>query len=136
MQEVRQHDDRGRHTTTHRELFLMPQGGLILDTPGMRELQLWDGEAGVQVTFDDIEALAASCYFSDCRHHDEPRCAVRAALEDGALDPERYQNYRKLQKELHYLALKQDDFARRNEQKKWKKLSREARSRSRMKRWG
>src|SRR6185295_2153450 len=82
VQEVRADDDRGRHTTTHRELILVPGGGLVLDTPGMRELQLWDGDGGLPQTFGDIEAIASRCYFGDCGHQDEPRCAVREALAE------------------------------------------------------
>ncbi|HYG82287.1 MAG TPA: ribosome small subunit-dependent GTPase A [Pyrinomonadaceae bacterium] len=133
-QEVREHDERGRHTTTHRELILLPQGGLVLDTPGMRELQLWDGEGGLRLAFNDIEALARDCYFSDCRHRDEPGCAVRDALDKGAIDAARYQSYEKLQKELGYLSRKQDKRAQITEKQRWKKLTREAHRRSQMKR--
>jgi ribosome biogenesis GTPase len=135
VKEVREHDGRGQHTTTHRELILLPQqGGLVLDTPGMRELQLWDGEESLQLAFDDIEALAGSCYFSDCRHKDEPRCAVREALTEGKLDAARYQSYEKLQKELKHVVLKQDINAQITEKKKWKKLSRQASQRAQSKR--
>ncbi|HWT02820.1 MAG TPA: ribosome small subunit-dependent GTPase A [Pyrinomonadaceae bacterium] len=134
IQEVREHDDRGRHTTTHRELILLPQGGLVLDTPGMRELQLWDGEGGLRLAFDDIEALARDCHFGDCRHQDEPGCAIRDALDSGAIDAERYESYEKLQKELSYLSRKQDKRAQITEKQKWKKLSRLASERSKMKR--
>jgi ribosome biogenesis GTPase len=134
VKEVREHDGRGQHTTTHRELILLPQGGLVLDTPGMRELQLWDGEESLQLAFDDIEALAGSCYFSDCLHRDEPRCAVREALTEGKLDTARYQSYEKLQKELKHVALKQDINAQITERKKWKKLSRLASQRAHSKR--
>jgi ribosome biogenesis GTPase len=134
VKEVREHDGRGQHTTTHRELILLPQGGLVLDTPGMRELQLWDGEESLQLAFDDIETLAGSCYFSDCRHRDEPRCAVREALTEGKLDAARYQSYEKLQKELKHVALKQDINAQITERKRWKKLSRLASQRAHSKR--
>jgi ribosome biogenesis GTPase / thiamine phosphate phosphatase len=134
VQEVRQHDDRGRHTTTHRELIVLPQGGLVLDTPGMRELQLWDGGGGLHTTFEDIEAVARLCYFADCCHQFEPRCAVRDALESGSIDRERYLSYEKLQKELNYLVRKQDVRASIVEKKRWKKLSRLASERGRMKR--
>ena len=98
---VRDADSRGRHTTTHRALLPLPQGGCLIDTPGMRELKLTGEEDLAEApVFDDIEALAASCKFRDCRHESEPGCAVRAALENGALDPARWQNYRKLQDEL------------------------------------
>lgn len=134
VQEVREHDDRGRHTTTHRELIHLPQGGLVLDTPGMRELQLWDGEGGLRLAFNDIEALARDCYFSDCRHQDEPGCAIREALKKGGIDAARYQSYEKLQKELNYLARKQDKLSQITEKKRWKKLTRLANQRSKMKR--
>jgi ribosome biogenesis GTPase len=136
VQEVREDDDRGRHTTTHRELILLPQGGLVLDTPGMRELQLWDAQEGVTRAFDEIEELASQCYFRNCQHKDEPRCAVREALETGALDEARYRNYDKLQRELRYLETKQDKGAQIAEKKKWKKLTRMATEWSKMKRRG
>ncbi len=136
VQTVRADDDRGRHTTTHRELILLPSGGLVLDTPGMRELQLWDGPAGLPRAFDEIEELASRCYFRNCQHRDEPHCAVREAVEAGALDPARYRNYDKLQRELHYLEIKQDQGAQLAEKKKWKQLSRLASKRSEMKRRG
>lgn len=134
VQEVREQDDRGRHTTTHRELILLPQGGLVLDTPGMRELQLWEAEEGLHLAFEEIEALTRRCYFSDCRHQDEPRCAIREAVAEGVIDAERYSNYEKLQKELNYVARKQDMSAQLAEKKKWKKLSRLASQRARLKR--
>jgi ribosome biogenesis GTPase / thiamine phosphate phosphatase len=134
VQTVRAADDRGRHTTTHRELVLLPAGGLVLDTPGMRELQLWDGDESLQLVFDDIEALAARCFFSDCRHQDEPRCAVREALAAGTIDRGRYESYEKLQKELKYVARKRDKLSEIAERKKWKKLSRLASERARLKR--
>ncbi|HZI50123.1 MAG TPA: ribosome small subunit-dependent GTPase A [Pyrinomonadaceae bacterium] len=134
VQTVRESDDRGRHTTTHRELVLLPAGGLLLDTPGMRELQLWDGDESLQLVFDDIEALAAGCFFSDCRHRDEPQCMVRKALEAGTIDTARYESYEKLQKELKYVARRKDKLSEILERKKWKKLSRLASERARLKR--
>lgn len=134
VQTVREHDDRGRHTTTHRELVLLPAGGVVLDTPGMRELQLWDNKEGLQLVFDDIEELAGRCFFSDCRHQDEPRCVVREALAKGTIETERYQSYEKLQKEMKYLARRQDKLSEILEKKKWKKLSRLATERARLKR--
>jgi ribosome biogenesis GTPase / thiamine phosphate phosphatase len=104
IQEVRLHDARGRHTTTHRELFVLPGGGIVLDTPGMRELQLMVSERGLRETFDDIEETAAACRFTDCRHETEPGCAVREALASGALDDARYANYRKMQAEMEHTA--------------------------------
>jgi ribosome biogenesis GTPase len=109
--EVREADSKGRHTTTHRELVVLPSGGLIIDTPGMRELQLWDANEAVREAFDDIEALAPACHFTDCRHRDEPRCAVKAAVADGTLPAERLESYLKLQAELALLAEQQDERA-------------------------
>lgn len=97
---VRDADSRGRHTTTHRALIRLPQGGCLIDTPGMRELKLTGEEELVDTVFDDIEAFAGNCKFRDCRHEAEPGCAVRAALERGEIDAGRWQNYRKLQAEL------------------------------------
>ena len=134
VQETREHDGRGLHTTTHRELMVLPQGGLVLDTPGMRELQLWDGEAGLHIAFADIETVASHCYFSDCRHQDEPRCAIREALAEGAIDAARYQSYEKLKKELAYLARKRDTRSEIAEKKEWKRRSRLASQRAQMKR--
>jgi ribosome biogenesis GTPase len=97
---VRQHDSRGRHTTTHRALIALPSGGCLIDTPGMRELKLTGEESLAEASFDDIEALALNCRFGDCAHIAEPDCAVRAALDSGALDPARWENYQKLHAEL------------------------------------
>jgi ribosome biogenesis GTPase / thiamine phosphate phosphatase len=88
-QEVRDHDSRGRHTTTHRQLFLRPHGGLIMDTPGMRELEVWTTETSAEPDYADIDALALACRFRDCRHGTEPSCAVRAAVESGVIDAAR-----------------------------------------------
>ena len=109
--EVRESDSRGRHTTMHRELVRLPSGGLIIDTPGMRELQLWDVNEAVRETFDDIEELGLICHFTDCRHRDEPRCAVKAAVEGGRLAADRLESYLKLQDELSFLAKQQDERA-------------------------
>jgi ribosome biogenesis GTPase len=109
--EVRESDARGRHTTSHRELIVLPGGGLIIDTPGMRELQLWDVGEAVRETFGEIEALAARCHFTDCRHRDEPRCAVKAAVAEGRLHPRRLESYHKLHSELLALARQQDERA-------------------------
>jgi len=97
---VREHDSRGRHTTTHRALIMLPSGGCLIDTPGMREIKLTGEEDLADAQFADIEALAQQCRFGDCSHQSEPGCAVRAALEDGRLDPQRWQNYLKLRDEL------------------------------------
>jgi len=118
--EVRATDSKGRHTTMHRELVVLPVGGLIIDTPGMRELQLWDVGEAVRETFDDIEALAAGCRFADCRHLGEPRCAVKAASADGRLAPGRLESYLGLQKELVVLARQQDERAQLDEKRRSK----------------
>jgi ribosome biogenesis GTPase len=107
--EVRASDSKGRHTTMHRELIVLPDGGLIIDTPGMRELQLWDVSEAVRETFEDVESLAHGCYFGNCRHRDEPRCAVKAAVAEGQLPAERLQSYVKLQDELAELARQRDE---------------------------
>jgi ribosome biogenesis GTPase len=110
-QEIREADSKGRHTTSHRQLVFLPNGGFLIDTPGMRELQLWDVGEAVKETFDEIEALALDCRFTDCRHRDEPRCAVKAAVEDGRLPAARLASYLKLQDELGHLARQQDERA-------------------------
>ena len=91
--EVREHDSRGRHTTTHRELILLKIGGLLIDTPGMRELQLWDASGSLNEAFSDVQSISAACHFTDCQHQNEPGCAVREALADGSLDGARYESY-------------------------------------------
>jgi ribosome biogenesis GTPase len=121
--EVRDGDDRGRHTTTHRELFLVPGGGLLIDTPGLREIQLWEAEQGLGSVFPEIEALAADCRFGDCRHQGEPGCAVEAAVAGGALPAERLESFHKLQREQHLLHIRQDDLARLQEKKRNKILT-------------
>lgn len=96
-------DDKGRHTTTHRELFLIPDSGMVIDTPGMRELGMWKAEEGIEHTFSDIEKLAEKCRFHNCTHTSEPGCAVRAAMEDGIIDEERLKSYKKLKAENSYM---------------------------------
>lgn len=113
VQAVRERDDRGRHTTTRREIYLLPGGGLLMDSPGLRELQLWGDAGRVGEAFPEIDALAPGCRFADCRHGEEPECAVREALGRGELDPRRYRSYRKLHGELHSLnALQEANFTR------------------------
>jgi len=121
--EVRGDDRMGRHTTTKRELILLPGGGVVIDTPGMREIQMWAGEESLQGAFYDIEMLAKSCRFSDCRHNAESGCAVRAAIEEGDLSPARLESYQKLQKELHYLASREEQSTRLYEKMKNKKIA-------------
>ena len=129
--EVRVNDDEGRHTTAHRELILLPGGGIVIDTPGIRELQLWDGGEGLGETFSDIEELAGDCRFNDCSHTSEPGCAVLAALESDALPRERFASWRKLQRELRAIAVRNDARLRREEVRKWQLRTREARARTR-----
>jgi ribosome biogenesis GTPase len=105
-------DGRGRHTTSHRELIVLPRGGLVLDTPGLRELQLWDVGDGLEQTFDDVGAIAGRCRFGDCRHRTEPGCAVREALASGELPRERFESWQKLQRELGRLERRLDARAR------------------------
>jgi len=121
--EVRDDDRMGRHTTTKRELILLPSGGIVIDTPGMREIQMWAGEDDLQGAFHDIEMLAKRCRFSDCGHNVESGCAVRAAIDQGDLDPARLESYRKLQNELNYLAAREDPSTRLHEKLKWKKIA-------------
>ena len=129
--EVRATDGRGRHTTTHRELVLLPGGALLLDTPGMRELGLWDpGEANAQ-TFEDVEALARECRFRDCSHVAEPGCAVQAALRSGALAPERLESYRKLDREGAFISRKEDPAASVAHRKLWASKAKTERRRRR-----
>ncbi|MFZ5981907.1 MAG: ribosome small subunit-dependent GTPase A [Candidatus Zixiibacteriota bacterium] len=121
---VSEYDQRGRHTTTHRELILLPGGGIVIDTPGMRELQLWTDDEGLSRTFPDVEALVEKCRFRDCTHGSEPGCAVKKALADGTLDAGRYQNYLKLQKELKHLYLRKDVKVQRETYRKFDRMVR------------
>jgi ribosome biogenesis GTPase len=116
---IREGDAHGRHTTTHRELVLLPSGALILDTPGMREFGLMDAGEGLDATFEDIEALAGDCRFRDCSHKNEPGCAVRAALETGVLDEARWKGFQKLQREASFMEAKEDRLARQANRKQW-----------------
>jgi ribosome biogenesis GTPase len=126
---IRLRDERGQHTTTHRELIRLPSGALILDTPGMRELGLIHADEGVSATFEDIEALAGACRFTDCTHGNEPGCAVRAALEDGSLDESRWKSFGKLQRELEHQARKEDPVAREIHRRKWVAVHKAAKAR-------
>ena len=136
---VREHDSRGRHTTTRRELVFLPNGGtpkggvasggpggMVIDTPGMRELQLWDANEGVHTTFDEIETLARGCHFRDCQHRNEPGCAVRDAMESGELAPERLSSLHKLQKELARFDRQHDQLAALEEKRRWKAIHKSA----------
>jgi ribosome biogenesis GTPase len=128
-QPTRESDSRGRHTTTHRELFFLSNGGLILDNPGIRELQLWaqdsregSSRSAVDQAFPEIEALAETCAFRDCTHTAEPACAVQEALASGEIDEARWRSYLKLQRELRHAAVQVDPNLRRTEKERWKKL--------------
>jgi ribosome biogenesis GTPase len=120
--EVRDDDKMGRHTTTRRELILMPSGGMVIDTPGMREIQMWAGEDDLEGAFPDIVTLSESCYYNDCWLDRVSGCAVRDAIESGDLEPGRFESYKKLQNELVYLAAREDNSVRRMEKEKWKTL--------------
>jgi ribosome biogenesis GTPase len=121
--EIGKYKDKGKHTTTRRELYLLPDGGLIIDNPGIRELQLWDGSDGIGESFPEIEKLVIECKFTDCKHESEPGCAVKLALENGDVSKERYNSYIKLQKEINYFQTKSDIKAALDKKKKWKKIS-------------
>jgi ribosome biogenesis GTPase len=123
-QPVREGDDRGRHTTTHRELVPLPQGGLLIDSPGIRELQLWAEVADVEAAFEDISRLAEGCSFADCSHDHEPRCAVRRALADGTLDEARLESYRKLRREQQYEESRTDARAGRERKERERRIHR------------
>jgi len=129
VKEIREGDDKGRHTTTHRELFRMPGGGLLIDTPGMREFQMWDNSDSLETGFKDIEELSNACRFNDCQHNGQPGCAVQKALDNGTLTNERYASYEKLKRELAYIERKADAAARKAELGKWKQISKDARKR-------
>ncbi len=131
-QEIRD-DGKGRHTTTRRELIQLPTGALVIDTPGIRELQLWTADEGIDEAFEDVTDLFTQCRFSNCAHDTEPGCAVRAALDDGSLPAERWDSYLKLQAELEHLERKLDKRAASEARKKWKALGQEGRENMRLK---
>ncbi|MDX6409717.1 MAG: ribosome biosis GTPase / thiamine phosphate phosphatase [Gaiellaceae bacterium] len=122
-------DGTGRHTTTHRELVVLPGGGMIIDTPGLRELQFWEGD--ISAAFEDLEALALECKFRNCAHVQEPGCAVLAAIDDGTLELDRLRSWRKLQRELEAVAARTDNRLRIARKKRWKKIASVARQKSR-----
>jgi len=126
VQSVRASDSRGRHTTTSRELFALPGGALMIDTPGLRELQLWGVTDGVEQAFSDIEELAAQCKYGNCGHTTEPGCAVRTAIADGRLDENRLENQRKLEREQEFVRRKVDPEAQKQEKERVKQLHRGA----------
>jgi ribosome biogenesis GTPase / thiamine phosphate phosphatase len=123
-------DGTGRHTTTHRELVRLPTGALMIDTPGLRELQFWEGDVGA--AFEDIETLALECRFRDCAHESEPGCAVHAAIDAGTLALDRLRSWRKLQRELEAIAARTDRRLRAARKKRWKQIAAHARQRPRL----
>ncbi len=132
VKDTRVDDDEGRHATSHRELILLPGGGMVIDTPGLRELQLWDAGVGaVEAAFADIEELSLRCRFNDCSHETEPGCAVLEALRSGELSRDRHRSWLKLQRELRAIAMRTDARLRREEKRKWQLRMREGRSRAR-----
>jgi ribosome biogenesis GTPase / thiamine phosphate phosphatase len=130
VQPVREKDNRGRHTTTSRQMHFLPQGGIVIDTPGMRELRLWESEEGMSRAFEEIAVLAAECKFRNCRHNGEPGCAVETAIRDGLLQRERLENHRKLQAELRFQERKTDPEVARQDKEKWKKIHKAMRDKS------
>ena len=134
VREIREDDDRGRHATTSRELFLVPGGGIIIDTPGMREVQLWDAERGLERAFADVEELAGHCRFRDCSHVQEPGCAVADAVAEGRLDAARLESYRRLQREERFLESLVDDGARADRHRREKQGSKAIRQMSKLRR--
>ena len=129
--EIHQKSGEGRHMTSHRQLVQLPGGGMIIDTPGLREAQLWHGNEAIGVLFGDIEELARTCRFSDCAHDTEPGCAIKSALADGTLDQGRLQSYRKLLRELRSIEVRSSARLQIEERKKWKRLTTAARERAR-----
>ena len=120
-------DGKGRHTTTHRELIPLPGGAVLIDTPGLRGIQLWDAEEGLDLAFSDVEELLHGCRFTDCAHGTEPGCRVLEALADGRLEARRWESYRKLQRELRHIAAKTDVQLRLADRDRWKKIHMEMR---------
>jgi ribosome biogenesis GTPase len=132
VREIREDDGRGRHTTTRRQLHLLPEGGLVLDTPGMRELSLWDGD-GLDQSFTDVDEIVALCRFGNCSHNGEPGCAIAAAMADGSLAIDRHESWRKLKRETAHHARRVDALAREEERRKWKAISKSVGKRMEMK---
>ena len=130
--DVREGDSKGRHTTVHRQLILLPGGGLVIDTPGLREMQLAESE-GIAAVFPEIEARAHECRFRDCAHQSEPGCAVKRAVEEGAIPRERYEHYLKLQKDAETFEIRHDEHQRRQSERVWGKLYREGKMIRRLK---
>jgi ribosome biogenesis GTPase / thiamine phosphate phosphatase len=123
IREIDSHTGRGIHTTSARQLFLLPSGGIIMDTPGMREIQVWSVDAGLDTAFEDINAFAEGCRFRDCSHQSEPGCRVQSAVLQGALDARRLANYFKIRKEARYIESKRAHSANWVEKERWKKVA-------------
>jgi ribosome biogenesis GTPase len=123
-------DGKGRHVTTHRELVRIPGGALIIDTPGIRQLKMWAADEGLPATFEDVEALASECKFADCRHESEPGCAIKYAIDAGELSSARFNSYLKIVRELRSLEVRRDARAQSEERKKWRRVSRDYRERT------
>jgi ribosome biogenesis GTPase / thiamine phosphate phosphatase len=130
-QEVRAIDGKGRHTTTHRELVMLPSGAMLIDTPGLREMAMWEADEGLTAVFDDVVEVAETCHFSNCSHGSEPGCAIHLAIADGTLTQVRFDAWQNLQRELAFLARQQDARLAADEKKKWAQRSKEARHRTR-----
>jgi ribosome biogenesis GTPase len=128
---IRGSDDRGRHTTSRRQLVQLPTGGVLIDTPGLRELQLWASAEGLAETFGDVAALARECRFRDCAHRDEPGCAVQAAMARGELEGQRVEHHRKLEAELRFLATRDDPWSQRARKRRDKRLCKAQKRRGR-----
>jgi len=133
-QAVRSDDDRGRHTTTHRQLYRLPSGALVIDSPGLREIQVLAGEEALATAFADVEEIALRCRFRDCRHQKEPGCAIREALENGELDEGRYAGWKKLQREVAFLAVREDPNEARAQENRWKVINKSMRGYSKERR--
>lgn len=133
VQTIREDDSKGRHTTTHRQLFRLPSGVLMLDTPGMRELQLWQASEGLDASFADLSELAAACRYRNCQHAGESGCAIASALDQGELDPARYASYLKLQREEAWIARRSDKAAQASQRRRWKQIGIQARENMRQK---
>ena len=120
---IREFDDRGRHTTTHRELFVLESGAMVIDTPGMRELQLVESSDGLADAFTEIEEAAQNCRYRDCRHENEPGCAVNEAVAAGKIDEKRLVNFKKMRREIERFEIRNDARLKREEEKKWKQIA-------------
>lgn len=128
VNDIRADDDKGKHTTTNRELIVLPEGGIVIDTPGMREIQILDDVDDIDDTFSDIVELSKKCKFSDCKHKTEPGCAIKAAVQSGQLSLKRLENYNKLKKEAEYISRKLDMKAQSENKKKWININKEIRA--------